>query len=295
MLGTMDRACPSCGSRVGPADRFCERCGTRVDGSGSAPAAGSRFCTRCGAPLEADARFCGRCGAPVRAAGQDATEPAEVLTETQKDEDPLAEWERHQGPLDFPGVAADEAPTESIPTARPIPRRDDTAILPAATEEPPSAPAPPPVPGAPPPRGFPWGATFAVIGAVAVILSSLLEWGRTEAALGGIQMPRDIPLRSLIDPASGAEGLSLGLTLLLVGTAGALVSLLTMVAPAVKFLRRLTGLAAVALPGLYVFRVVQSAVEAREPARVVEVLGLGVYVAAGGALVLLVAGRWFRR
>jgi hypothetical protein len=76
---------------------------------------------------------------------------------------------------------------------------------------------------------------------------------------------------------------------------GALVALLTMVLSALKFLRRLIGLATLAIPGLFVFRVVQAAMAAGLLDRILSVLGVGVYVAAAGAFTQMVAGRWFRR
>ncbi len=239
--------------------------------------------------MEENDRFCGQCGAAL---GRDET--AHVL---EDDEDPLAEWERHRS-LRGPVVPDDQAPTESIPAARP----GDTAVLP---EVPPAEPAPPPgLSPAPPPvaiaprRGFPLGATLALIGGIAVILSAILPW--TTAAhpdLAGPVLPRDIGfLAVLLGGGTDRGGPSLGIVLLGAGVAGGLMALLTMVAPALKVLRRLIGLATLAIPALFVFRVAQGFLgEPGAPALVVQSLAAGVYVAAAGALVQMVAGRWFRR
>jgi hypothetical protein len=142
------------------------------------------------------------------------------------------------------------------------------------------------------------GAAFALLGAVAVIVSALLPWAG-EVSLGGPLIgsvtPRDIPFEALIRPGGPGTDPTLGLVLLGAGALGALVALLTMVLPGLKFLRRLIGLATLAIPGLFVFRVVQAAMAAGLLDQVLSVLGVGVYVAAAGAFTQMVAGRWFRR
>lgn len=236
---------------------------------------------------------------------------ADVLAEESRDEeeDLLADWdfglEVEDAPPQPPPVGApappsipppDQAPTQTIAVN---PR--DTSILPVQPEQAPYEPeaVPPPGPAAapvPPERragaGFPFGATVALLGAVAVIVSSIVDWGRGE--LVGT-FPRDIPVRQLITPNAEAGGVSMGMVLLVVGTIGALVALLTMAVPFLRFLRRLIGLATLIVPVLYVIRVAIPLFVDLRFADVVGVLGTGFYVAAVGAFVQMVAGRWFGR
>jgi hypothetical protein len=219
--------------------------------------------------------------------------PAEEL-----EDDLMVEWG-----LDLPEPTPDAAPTEAI--ALPASAPTDTAVLtptpepylspggparaPAAAPEPAPAPAPP-APAAPP-RPFPWGASFALLGAVAVIVSSILPWeGPFEGSL-----PRDIPVRLLVDPQGPSSGISLGMVLLLLGTIGALMALVTMAAPFLKFVRRLAGLATLAIPAVFVLRTVDPLLADGEIGQLLSALGAGVYTATAGAVVLLLAGRWFRR
>jgi hypothetical protein len=246
----------------------------------------SRFCQSCGEPVEPNDRFCGRCGADLRRDPSTEDLPPDG-------DDPLAEWERHRK-LREPD---DEAPTETIPAARP----GDTAVLPEVV---PSAPSPPglsapPAPVATLPRpGFPLGATVALVGAISVILSAIVPWasGPDPAAFDRL-LPRDIAFQELFfgvgeDPG----GPTLGLVLLGAGVAGGLMALLSMVAPALKPLRRLIGLGTLAIPVLFVLRVVQASVDQGGGVELVfDSLAAGVYLGAGGALVQVVAGRWFRR
>jgi hypothetical protein len=194
-------------------------------------------------------------------------------------------------------VAPDQAPTQTIGVG---PRPGDTAVLPVQPEQAPYEPEyePPPGPAAAPAPaerrggGFPIGAAVALLGAVAVIVSSVLDWGRGE--LAGT-LPRDIPARQLISPGAEAAGVSMGIVLLIAGTAGALMALLTMAVPALKFLRRLIGLATLAVPVLYVIRVAIPLFADLRFGDVLSVLGAGFYFAAAGAFVQMIAGRWFGR
>jgi hypothetical protein len=223
-------------------------------------------------------------------------------------EDLLADWDfgldeevPPPPPVDPPPVAPDQAPTQSI-AIRPQPR--DTAVLPVQPEQAPyeperydpaPGPAAAPVPAPVPMEnraGFPVGATVALLGAVAVIMSSVLDWGRGE--LSGT-LPREIAARQLIDPGAEATGPTMGIVLLIAGTVGALMALLTMAVPALKVLRRLIGLATMAVPVLYVIRVAVPLFADLRFGDVFGVLGVGFYFATVGALVQLIAGRWFRR
>jgi hypothetical protein len=256
-------------------------------------------------------RFCGRCGQEARQSPSDPDEPtmaADLRSETpnEMEEDLLADWdfglndEDTPPPAHPPTPAPDQAPTQSI-SVRPEPR--DTAVLHVQPEqapyEPEPATGPPPGPAAAPVPadrrggGFPVGATVALLGAVAVIVSSVLDWGRGE--LAGT-LPRDIPAAQLFSPAAEAAGVSMGIVLLTAGTIGALLALVTMGVPFLKFLRRLIGLATLAVPVLFVIRVVVVPLFAEfRFGEVIGVLGPGFYFAAVGALAQMIAGRWFGR
>ncbi|MGH2686949.1 MAG: zinc ribbon domain-containing protein [Actinomycetota bacterium] len=300
------RSCPSCSSPAADDDRFCGRCGSPL--GAERPPVGGRFCTQCGGGLAADARFCGRCGADVAVpAPSEETLPSfpgdrspEPTGFAREDEDLLAEWEQAlRVPASASGRIGDEpAITETIVRPPPAPRTD---VYPVISR--PAAPAPPvtplrrktPAPVTPQPAQrtpfrFPLGATLALIGAVAVILSAVLPW---DGSFRG-SLPRDIPASLLLDPeASG--GVSLGIVLLVAGTVGALVALLTMALPFLKPLRRITGLLTLVLPIGFALRTVEALVTDGGITALWGALGTGVYVAAGGALVELMAGRWFRR
>jgi hypothetical protein len=274
-----------------------------------------RFCTKCGGPIEAGDRFCGECGQAVRGAPAGPTDPheptmdADVLAEDEAEqENLLADWDfgldeevPPPPPVDPPAVAPDQAPTQSIAVG-PQPR--DTAVLPVQPEqapyeperyEPTPGPAAAPVP-APVPmehrRGFPVGATLALFGGVAVIMSSVLDWGRGE--LAGT-LPREISARQLISPDAEAAGMTMGIALLIAGTVGALVALLTMAVPALQILRRLIGLATLVVPVLFVIRVAVPLFADLRFGDVLGVLGVGFYFATVGALVQMIAGRLFSR
>ena len=278
-------SCASCGAPAGADDRFCGRCGAELAAPQPAPPSAAGFCTSCGATLEVDDRFCGRCGAPARGA---EPEPEDLLADWDL-EVPAYEAEEIIAPPPKP----DEAVTESIQRA---PKPSDTAVIhqppePVRPLPAPVVPVPPAADARQPSRGFPLGATVALIGAVAVIVSAVLEWGGPFAG----DLPRDIAARLLFDPTGPATGPNLGVVLLGVGTGGALVAILTMAAPALKPLRRLMGLVALAIPAGFTLRTAQLALETGGILDLPALLGTGVYVAAVGAFVELVAGKWFGR
>jgi hypothetical protein len=283
--------CANCGSPTRDTDRFCARCGADLGAEQSLEPAGAGFCTSCGAPLEADDRFCGRCGAPL--AGREPR-PLEA-------QDLLADWDLEvpdDEDLPLPAAGDREAITEAIPRPAPPP---DTAII----ERQPELPAPP-VPARPVPLGpgsegdrteravsggFPLGATVALLGAISVIVSAILEWNGPF----GPDRPRDIAARLLFDPSGPPTGPNLGFVLLVVGTTGALVAILTMAVPVLKPLRRLMGLVALAIPAGFAVRTFQLALEDGALLDLPALLGPGVYVALAGGFVEMVAGKWFRR
>jgi hypothetical protein len=210
-----------------------------------------------------------------------------------------------------PPPPPDQAATESIPTAKP----SDTGVLPPVQEPylqpaPPGAPpGPPPGPArvaprtAPPKRGFPVGATFALLGAAAVVVSALIPWTTGVSAESGRRLfPRDIEFANLLLGSAGRpSGPELSIVLLGAGLLGAFVALVTMGLPILKFLRRIIGLLTLAIPVLFVFRGVQgllsveSIIGGFDLQTLIDSLGAGVYVAAAGAFTQIVAGRWFRR
>ncbi|MGH2662582.1 MAG: zinc-ribbon domain-containing protein [Actinomycetota bacterium] len=275
--------CPSCGVPVDENDRFCGRCGAQL---GEAVATeGQEFCTECGARLVAGDRYCPRCGTAVRGS---LTEEVTLASVASEEEDFMAGWD------DIPAaqMSEDAAVTETIATRE---HGGDTAVL----TPPPGPPAPassaPPTPAhaldrRPPANSFPLGATFALLGAVTVIVSSILKWrGPFEG-----DFPRDIPAVAILDPQA-TSGLNLGLVLLGIGTLGALVALLTMAVPFLKFVRRLIGLATLAIPVGFALRTADPLLADGRIGDLPTALGIGVYVAAAGAVTQMVAGRWFRR
>jgi hypothetical protein len=255
------------------------------------------YCTRCGFRLQAEDRFCGRCGAQARATSADEptalTDPVETLPPAgEPEEDLLVEWG-----LDLPEPTPDAAPTEAI--ALPASAPTDTAVLTPAPDSYLHPAGPVPAPEAAParspqtsaPRHFPLGASFALLGAVAVIVSSILPWeGPFEGSL-----PRDIPARLLIDPDGPSSGISLGMILLILGTVGALMALVTMAVPSLKFVRRLVGLITLSIPAIFVLRTIDPLLAEGEIGQLPSALGAGVYTAVAGSLVLLLAGKWFTR
>jgi hypothetical protein len=284
-------ACPSCGTPARADDRFCARCGFTLTELSPGEPPSARFCTACGALLEEGGRFCARCGRPAPA----SEDHAPISSDEAEEEDLLADWEVEVPDEPAPPAPrGDEALTEQVPRT---PRPSDTAVIEAPPEPPPSAPVPYVLPPHPareprePPRGFPFGATFALIGAVVVIVSAILEWGGPFAE----DLPRDIAFRLLFDPQGPAAGPNLGVVILGVGTLGALVALLTMAVPILKPARRLIGLITLAIPAGFAVRTFQVAVDDGMFLDVPSLLGPGVYVALAGAFVEMVAGKWFRR
>lgn len=321
--------CPACGAPSDPVDRFCGRCGTGLVGIAPVTSDLARFCSGCGASLEADARFCRRCGAQAPEPPEDVFADMvfnghDILTDTETMTG-LVAGASSASPQ--PRPESRDAVTESIPVPEPsappsVPRpRPSSPPAPGAAEarrsraedrvatatiertpvrrvaapaEAPQAPAPMPrgieePHEAPLPRGagFPWGGTLALIGALGVILSSILDWGGPFSA----SLPRDISAAWLLDPNAPAIGPSLGLVMLFAGTLGALVTLVGMAAPRFTFLRRIVALLTLFIPMAFALRTLQSPDEQTGITDLPSALGVGVWVAAAGALVELAAGR----
>lgn len=315
--------CPACGAPSDPVDRFCGRCGTGLVGIAPVTSDLARFCSGCGASLEADARFCRRCGAQAPEPPEDvfadmALNGHDLLTDTETMTGLVA---GASSPVPRPRTESQEAVTEAIPLPEPSPppsaprprpahppareatearrSRTEARVATATIERTPvrttaprteAVPAPA-VPSTEEPRetplpraaGFPWGGTLALMGALAVILSSILDWGGPF----GASLPRDMSAAWLLDPNAPAIGPSLGVVMLFAGTLGALMSLVGMAAPGFTFLRRIVGLLTLLIPVAFVLRTLQI----RGLSDLASAIGVGVLVAAAGALVELAAGR----
>ena len=212
-------------------------------------------------------------------------------------------------------TAIEEAPTESIPRLRPPARFAEPAPEPPARRRPDPPPSeattgriehargPAPIgeilsgePLGPErdtwetsiPRGatFPWGGTLALLGALAVIMSAILDWGGPFRAT----LPRDISAAWLFEPGT-RSGPTLGVMMLLAGSLGALVSLLVMTSPAFTFLRRFVGLVTLMIPVGFALRTLQALAAESSIFDLPSALGAGAIVAAGGATLQLVAPR----
>ncbi len=292
ILERMAESCLSCGAPASDSDRFCGRCGAQLGQPTRTATQG--FCTVCGARLVSGDRFCSRCGTAV---GPSLGDEVPVAPD---DDDFMAGWDDLPAAYldDLPLIpVTEEAVTETIATQR---QGGDTAVItpvPSPLDSPDQespAPAPSP-PSAEPERplganSFPLGATIALIGAVAVIASSILVW---RGPFDG-QFPKDIPAAAILDP-DATGGLNLGVVLLGIGTLGALFALLTMAVPFLKFVRRLIGLVTLLIPVGFVLRTADPLLADGRLGELPSALGIGVYVAAAGAVTQMVAGRWFRR
>lgn len=317
----VDRFCGRCGTGlVGIAPvtsdlaRFCSGCGASLE-------ADARFCRRCGAqaPEPPEDVF-----ADMAFNGHDLLTDTETMTGLVAGASSAAPPPRPETP---PSPESREAVTESIPLPEPstppsVPRprpaappapeatearrsRTGARVATATIERTPvrstaprteEVPAPPVAPReteepreTPLPRGvgFPWGGALALLGSLAVILSSILDWGGPFSS----SLPRDISAAWLLDPNAAAIGPSLGVVMLFAGTLGALVTLVGMAAPGFTFLRRIVGLLTLFIPMAFVLRTLQSPAEQTGITDLPSALAVGVFVAAAGALVELVAGR----
>jgi hypothetical protein len=272
MLDRM-KACPTCGAPTLDSDVFCASCGTRLQNDAE------RSCPQCGAPVTEGDRHCRRCGTVLD--GND----------TQ-------------------AIPVSRRATGSNPgSADPSNRVFDTQLLPAA-----SVPAEPylsprswaPEPAEvqaeeeeyrqPPPRRreAPVGAVVALLAAAVVVASGFLEW-RAEALGGGTAA--DIPLRFLVNPEASAKpgDITIALLLLGLGTLGAIVALLSILVPWMRFLRRLIGGFTLLVPIVFVIRseLTLRFLSGEHP--FLDSIGRGVWLCAIAAVVEIVAGRWFRR
>jgi hypothetical protein len=148
----------------------------------------------------------------------------------------------------------------------------------------------------PPPRRreAPLGAIIALVAAAAVVASGFLEW--RAAALGG-GTAADIPIRFLTNPKANARpgDVTIALLLLGLGTLGAVASLLSILIPGLRFLRRLIGGFTLVVPVVFVIRTELALRFLSGEHPFLDSIGRGVWLCAIAAMVESVAGRWFRR
>lgn len=275
--------CQACGAELRAEDRYCSRCGTAAEAT-------PNFCSRCGSPLDEEDKFCRRCGQSARRDTPKRGLRTSAVGAAPDDAD--EEW--LEG-LDFDDVVEVDSDAEAATAAIPPQAGLSPAVDPGeadATQVLPPGPAEVRAeasrtaaarPSEEPPRqkGFPIGATLALFGALAVAASAFLDWTPGLTA-------RDIPARFLLEGPDG-EGGKLAVLLIALGAVGAAVALVTMAIPFLRILRRLAGLLSLAVPVLFVLQLL------RADGTFPDDLGIGIYVAGAGALVQVVAGRWFRR
>lgn len=214
-------------------------------------------CRNCGTAGDLGDRFCRRCGNRV-AEGDVAAMTEEISRPTVR--------RASQRPTATATIERPATPVTSELEPVPQPAGEAREILVIAPKD-----------------RFPWGDSFALVGAIAVIISAILDWG------GPFQgtLPRDISAKWLLEPGTQAAGPSLGLAVLFVGTLGSLVALVSMAAPGFTFLRRGIGLLSLMVPLAFAFRTVQL-VDGGLSA-VPDAIGVGVLVAAGGSLAQMAA------
>jgi hypothetical protein len=148
----------------------------------------------------------------------------------------------------------------------------------------------------PPPRHreAPVGAIIALVAAATVVASGFLEW-RAEALGGGTAA--DIPLRFLANPEVNARpgDVTIALVLLGLGTVGAVASLLSILIPVLRFLRRVIGGFTLVVPIVFVIRTELALRFLSGEHAFLDSIGRGVWLCAIAAVVEIFAGRWFRR
>ena len=323
--------CPACSAPTDPIDRFCGRCGSGLLGVAAVDPGLSRYCHGCGGSLEPDAHFCRGCGAQspeptenvfsgMDLNGHDVVAITEPVADLAAQNPPMLvappRPSRPKVRKPTPRAAVDLARTETIrrPSASPAspdpapetvgPAPGGAAQVATATIERTPVKRTALVPEADPvlvpeteekgleaelsrESGFPWGGTLALLGGLTVILSAIVDWGGPFAET----LPRDISAAWLLDPGVQATGPTLGVVLLLLGTVGALVTLLAMAVPGFTFLRRFLGLVTLMFPLGFVLRTIQELSGESRLSDVPSAIGLGVVMAGAGALLQFVARR----
>jgi hypothetical protein len=267
-------ACPSCGAPTLQSDLFCASCGTRLRGGAD------RSCPRCGAPVAAGDRHCRRCGNLLSA---DDTQAVPVRGEA-------AGANPHPTDREGTGFDTQALPAASVPAEPYLAPRSWGPE--AAVEEPEGGPSP--EAATPRRRGAPVGAIIALVAAIVVVVSGFLEW-RAEVLGGGTAA--DIPLRFVANPEADARpgDITVALLLLGLGTAGAIVALLSILVPWLRFLRRLIGAFTLLVPVVFVVRTELTLRFFAGDQPFLDSIGRGVWLCAVAAVIEMVAGRWFRR
>jgi hypothetical protein len=248
------------------------------------PSAG--FCPHCGAPRQADDQFCGSCGTRLAVTTMEGASAAPGPESAQ------------------PPPPAPAPPTEPLPTVQPAP---------SYQASPPAYPAPPPTyqqpanqpPGAyqqqpyqqpgytepplyqPPPASSKGGVKVRpvpLIGAAGVLIASVLPW----ISVGGTSSSNafDVPFSFLTGSQTSSGGFKVGVGLVLLGIAGAVLTFV----PSTGVLRRLMGVAAIGIGAAFIGQLARLISDLDFGPSVGDALGIGVYVAIGGG-VLLAAGK----
>jgi hypothetical protein len=263
-------ACPSCGAPTLDSDLFCASCGTRLPGDRD----GS--CPRCGSPVGPGDRHCRRCGAFL---APDDTQAFPVAGGNPRSID------QEERSYDTQALPAASEPAEPYLAPRSWAPQQEAEELEAGPEH----------EAAPARRGrAPVGALIALVAAIVVVASGFLEW-RAEVLGGGTAA--DIPLRFLFDPRADARpgDITVALLLLGLGTAGAIAALLSILLPALRFLRRVIGGLTLIVPVVFAVRTELTLRFFGGEHSFLDSIGRGVWLCAGAAVVEIVAGRWFRR
>jgi hypothetical protein len=185
-------------------------------------------------------------------------------------------------------VSAPPQPTAPFPGYQP--QTVQTAPLPPQAWTPPPGPVSAPPTTAPPPPGVGAGAKakpkpVPLIGGLAVAVASILPWFAVEGtqSLSGF----DVPLQFLFDPLQPSDGVKIGLIVLLLGLGGAWLSF----SSSRTGLRRLLGLAAIAIGGVFILQLASFVDQVGAGVSVTDVIGFGVYVTIVGGVMLLIRAK----
>jgi hypothetical protein len=121
-----------------------------------------------------------------------------------------------------------------------------------------------------------------LIGGLAIAVSSLLPW---IASFGPAPSGNafDLSVQFLIDPLRAGDGFKLGIIVLLIGLAAAVLAFTTQYAG----LRRILALVTIAIGGIYIAQLARAVGQLGGGVSTIDFIGFGVYVTIGGGVVLL--------
>lgn len=231
------------------------------------------FCSTCGNARRPGDAFCRSCGRHL--ADDDLAGASQVAASPAPTSAP-------QAPAPPPPPApAPPAVTQIMPPQATAPGY--AAVPPPSRATPPPAAAPPPAAGvtapltaaAPRRLGI---QPLAIAGGIAVALAVFLPW---LSVPGSSSDGFDVPLSFLWSPESGGGGIKLGIVLLVIGAAGAGLSLL----PGTEQIRRVLGSLALLMTVAFVGQLFRAVGKLGGGANAFDFLGAAVYVSAlGGAL-----------